>query len=458
MCVQLSFKRPDLAVFFVILWSMDKRDRIERYAKDRPTFEWPSDVKSKKEYRDRIARPLAKLIVSSGRADNLFWVGNALMQVRDTQDGPRAFYLTHEERTQVIRKSVYVHADHVDDYKTIYVSGKVRGGVIRELVRRLPELNGISPHPIVTPSGDIVVEDGYNDETGIYVTGCSSMFEHLDYDERGEMFTTDVNLAKRWLHLLCGHRTFRSKADESRYVASILTAVMRSCFGAAPLIYSKNYFDGAQSPIAKEIIGLLQGFVSYPSYAFNANGVMSDFSKQRQQGDTVISIDTSRDPRIEDSLREFLTYTYHRHHKDQWIKIDGTRNVCTVVSSSKRVSVNNLRGLVLPVLQGWSDVDDPYLTSAWWVKQSHHSGTGSILFEPVRYTSRTGRVSDYSFDLYRSDVFVVALTLIRSWQRFGQPAPTTPSAFDPALDEWYYYVAGVLEHAGYTSISNDIAI
>ena len=103
---------------------MDKRDRIERYAKDRPTFEWPSDVKSKKEYRDRIARPLAKLIASSGRADDLFRVGNALMQVRDTQDGPRAFYLTHEERTQVIRKSVYVHADHVDDYKTIYEIGR----------------------------------------------------------------------------------------------------------------------------------------------------------------------------------------------------------------------------------------------------------------------------------------------------------------------------------------------
>lgn len=448
---------------------MSEQDRIERYAKGRPTFEWTSDLKSRKEYRDRIARPLAKLIASSDRTDDLFRVGNALMQIRDTQYGLRAFYLDYEERTQAIKKSVYVHADHVDDYRTIHISGRVRSRIVRELVRCLPELNGISPYPIVTPSGDIVVEDGYNDETGIYVTGCSSMFEYLDYDERGEMFNIDINLAKRRINLLCGqakrrisslcgHRTFRSKADESRYVASILTAVMRSCFGAAPMIHSKNYFSELQSPITEEIVGLLQGFVLYPNYVFSARSIINDFSKQRQRGDMVISINVSHDPSIENSLREFLTHAYHRYYNDPWIKINGVRNVCTVVSSSEGISVNKLRGLVLPVLQGWSSEDDPCLTSARWMRQTIHSDTGSVSFEPVCYTSRTGGVSDYDFELYRSDMFLAVLTLVRSWQLAGQPAPTTPSAFDPILDEWYYNVAGVLEHAGYTSISDDIAL
>lgn len=433
---------------------MDKKDRIERYAKGRPTFEWPSDVKSKKEYRDRIARPLAKLIAASDKSDGLVCVGDALMEIRDTSYGLRAFYLDHDERTRAIRRSVYVHANHLDNYKTINVSGTVRSGVIRELVECLPRLNGIVSYPIVTPSGKIVMESGYNDETGVYVTGCSSMFEHVDSNDH-----INVASAKQRIDLLCGHRVFCSEADKSRYVASILTSVMRSCFGAAPMIYSNHYPDETQSPILGELFGLLQGFLTYPDYGINANVVMGKFSAHRQHGDTVFWMKVSHDPKIEEQWREMLTYTNHKLHSDHWVKIGGVRNVCTVMSSSQSlVGKADLRGLVLPVLMGWSDEDDPYRSSAYWVNETCHKGTGTLCFEPVKYKSVVYTKDDFDFEFYRSEVFLAVLTLIRAWQRAGQPAPKKPSAFDPVLDEWYYYVAGVLEYAGYTSISADLAV
>ena len=109
-------------------------------------------------------------------------------------------------------------------------------------------------------------------------------------------------------------------------------------------------------------------------------------------------------------------------------------------------------GKGLPIFLAHSDENQ---TPNWSCHVGSHIAI-QVLFGDSRDKAMKEIIKE--FESFRMKTFDYLLILIQAWYKAGKPAPTVPSAFDPAFDEWYYHVAGVLEHAGYISISEDLTV
>lgn len=191
------------------------------------------------------------------------------------------------------------------------------------------------------------------------------------------------------------HKTFYSPADKSRYIAVLLTAVMTSCYDVSPPVYANN--ASADSIEARTLF-------------YELNKILHGRA-------------TSPD---------------YLHLK-------------AYVVQRKNISCMR-KGKNLPIFLAHSDKNQ---TPNWPCYVGSNVAI-QVLFDDSR-DDVTKEIAK-EFESFRVGVFESLVTLIQAWYQAGKPAPTTPSAFDPAFDEWYYHVAGVLEHAGYTSISEDLTV
>ena len=96
--------------------------------------------------------------------------------------------------------------------------------------RKLPPLTAVIDRPTITKDGAIVVAQGYNAETGLFLD-----FDAEDYPAIPENPTRDDALkALQTLKELCPEFPFVTPADKSVYLAGLLTSACREALQGAP--------------------------------------------------------------------------------------------------------------------------------------------------------------------------------------------------------------------------------
>lgn len=375
------------AVFSCTLCSMVTEERMRRYANGRPMVEYPSNMNESaphSEFVDTVVQCIVKSRVSA----NLFRFDETIVRVQRTDTAVVARALNNEDRDALIKQAVYLHKGESDGYAAVtYVPAWLRGLVMRELLSHLRPYVGVVGHPIVTPSGRIVVTNGYNDETGLFVdTNLTDASLSIPQTPTAD----DLAVARKHIASAYRHRVFRSQWDEARYVAVLLTAVCQPCFDTVPLVYSNGYsVDDASNVVLKEITRVLHD---------------------------------SRVP------------SYYK-------RLDMQSGDASALSAPQNT--------VLPVLLGWSaGVQN---TMPQWPCSIRTSVLKNVAFYEYRSDVLQKLVAD--FRTFRVNVLRSVLILVRAWQQAGKPSPTAPSAFDSSLDEWYEYVAGILDYTGYMNIT-----
>ena len=370
---------------------MSKRDRIEKYANGRPTFEWPSGMTEHAVDEDFIAAVAQEIIKTY---PGLYSFDGELKQLKKSEKGIYLTSFAGLDKRVLIKDAVYIHEGAEGDYAAI-TSPRVwfKNAVFDEVVRQVPSCAGIVAHPIMTPSGEAVSKRGYNPETGIYVDTSPEMEElcvHTAFSQES------IALLREILEYMYSHKTFYSPADKSRYIAVLLTAVMSPCYDIAPPLYANNATTGSVEArtLFYELDKTLHGRVMSQAYLG-----LSKYIVQR---------------------------------KNMLCMRDGKN---------------------LPIFLAHSDENQ---TPNWRPCYIASGVSVQVLFDDSR--DKTIKEIAKEFESFRVDMFQSLFDLIQAWHQAGKPAPTTPSAFDPAFDEWYYHVAGVLEHAGYTSISEDLTV
>lgn len=376
--------------FSVKVLDMSNRDRIKKYANGRPACEWPNGMTEQNADEAFIAFVVQQVIA---KYPDLYSFDGELKQLKNGAQGLYLKSFAELDKRVLIKDAAYIHQGVDGDYAAI-TSPRVwfKNAVFDEVVQRVPSCKGVVAHPIMTASGNAVFKRGYNVESGLFVDTNPKMQESFLFDT---VVDSDVVLARDVLRYAYRHKAFQSPADASRYIAVLLTAVMRSCYSSIPSIFANGISTGLgeAAVLFYEIDKILHGRAKPLCYI------------------------------------ELERYTAQK------------RDVLAVKN-----------GKVFPVFLGWS----PGNKIPQWPCSMESAVLSNMIFEGLDGNARKTVVAD--FESFRTDVFASLLTIIKAWHQADKPAPKTPSAFDPTFDEWYYYVAGVLEHAGYTSISDDIAI
>ena len=386
---------------------------------------------------EAVVDEIAQRLCENVPANMLFRTGKTVVQcVRDTLGGVDVYRLDVSIARNLIAKYVRVFVARPRGEKELHpIPVQLCRAVVHKLRDVVPLLNGVVSHPIVTPSGTLVTTSGYNAETGLYVRLCPAL-EDLAVPETPT--DEDVAAAREQIAGAYNYRALRSDADQARYVATLLTTVMRSCYVAAPLVYTNGFASqGDGYVIAREITALLQGETA-PSFT---NQGVYDLSRwwcgHREKGVTLLQLCSPLEGQMRSLVHNIITQPTHQGRIVKGTQSNGMRNTVTMLYSRDELIIpSRLRGLVLPVSLEWHGTS-PMPLPVW-----------------ARYTPRSSDM----FDAVRADVCAGLLTLIRAWQQAGSPAPTYDSVFDAVLDGWYAHVAGVMEHAGYTSITEDMPV
>ena len=402
-------------------------------ADTRPSVEYTKSTR----LNEAVVNEIAQRLYAEVPADTLFCAGETVVQcMRDTLGGVDVYTVEISMIRALIAQHVRVFVARPRGEKELDpLPVQLCRAVLARLRDVLPALNGVVAHPIVTPSGALVTTSGYNAETGLYVSLRPALEDLAVPDTPTD---EDVAAAREQIAQAYNYRALRSEADQARYVAALLTAVMRGCYEAAPLVYTNGFASqGDGYVIAREITAMLQGEAA-PTFAHQGVYDLSLWcSGFRVKGATALQLCSPLEGQLPSLVHNIVTRPVHRGRMVKGARIAGMRNTATVLYSRDELVISpRLRGVVLPVSLEWHGLS-PAPLPVW-----------------ARYVPRSGDM----FDAVRADVLAGLLTLIRAWQQTGSPAPVYDSVFDAVLDGWYAHVAGVMEHAGYTSISTNMPI
>lgn len=356
---------------------------LEKYAAGRAIVEWPDGMSIADE--EAVISVVAQHVIKAN--PELYSFAGKLVRIHRKSTHVWIETLTEEDKAALIKNTVYFHKGAAGDYKAVsYARVWFRYSVMNEVIERVQKCKGVVSYPIITPTGKIVAGRGYNAETGMYVDTSYSVKDLITSEE---VSRNDIVNAQSILRKSYRHKAFYSEADVSRYVAVLLTAVMRCCYEVVPAMYTNDTSNdsGDASALFCELDAILMG----------RNATSKHLKAERYVG---------------------------KHCDAQAVK----------------------NGKVIPVLLGWSRNNQ----TPQWPCTVDKSLLSNMVFSNKEDVIRLKLLSDFAF--YRKNVFKALITLIRAWQQADRPAPKKTSTYDAQLDQWYEQVGGVLEYAGYPSI------
>lgn len=405
-------------------------------ADTRPSVEHTGNV-TQAHLDDAVVSEIVQRLCEELPEATLFRAGNAVVQlVHDEPGSVDAYTLEIPTLRDLIEEYVRVFVTRPHKEKELNpMPAWMCAAVLRKLRDTVPPLGGVMKHPILTPSGELVTTSGYNAETGLYVALTPALEDITVPDVPTD---EDVIVAREQIAQAYNYRALRSEADQARYVAALLTAVMRSCYETAPLVYANGFASqGDGYIIAREIAQMLQGDEAPHCGSGGTHDLSLWFSRYRVEGATLLHLSSRLDSRMPSLVHSIVMQAKHHGRMVKGEQITGMRNTATLLYSSDELVVpSRLRGLVLPV------------------SLRQHGLSPAPLPLWARLIPRGGDM----FDAVRAKVCAGLLTLIRAWQQAGSPVPLHDSVFDAGLDQWYTQIAGVMEHAGYLSIVTDMPV
>jgi hypothetical protein len=148
-------------------------------------------------------------------------------------------------------------------------SGVVQALLFGQDRQHLHELNGLARQPYFGANGNLVVETGYNQGSGIYAS-----FEPAAY-QLAKPTREHAQACLDYLNVLIDEFEFEEEADRSAALCALFTAVTRPSLAVAPAFNITATNSGSGKSYLAEVISLFAGpddpyRVSYPSGADEA--------------------------------------------------------------------------------------------------------------------------------------------------------------------------------------------
>ena len=286
-----------------------------------------------------------------------------------------------------------------------------------------PALAGITETPIVTPSGKIATEPGYNAETKlVYIPNG---FARLPVSDAPT--TSDVLAAVELLKEIICDFPFDGEASRANALAAILTAALRPAIdGPAPLVLFDKPQPGTGASLLAEVVSTIATGRATAMLAAPQND--EEWEKRitalLRQGRTVITIDNIEGMLVAAPLASALT-------SNLWSgRILGLSEMITLPQRATWIATgNNIRlGGDLPRRCYWVRMDAK--SPRPWERGAY------------RHPNLREWVKDE-----RGRILAAILTLARAWFCAGRPVPEAMPIMG-SFEGWTQTIGGVLAFAG----------
>lgn len=301
----------------------------------------------------------------------------------------------------------------------------------KKRVSKYPPIEGIVETPILSESGNIICEPGYNTETCRYVDLSEDLegFHVPDAPTSGDA----REALERLLEPFCDF-PFASEADRTRAVAMPLTLLTRVVCSTVPLqLVTANNQGVGKNKLVDVTSLIVTGRRAQPQKIPYSDEEMDKvIFSALLAGRTLLTFDEASSGLESESLASMITaenYSGRTLGKSEHLSVPNSACVIAVgknVSSRKDMSrrtvpIELATDLVNP--EARDNFKHPRLLV--WVQQN------------------------------RKKLLEAALTMIRAWIVAGKPAP--PSGYDTGgFEEWYFTVGGILAFAGRSDLMEGV--
>ena len=311
--------------------------------------------------------------------------------------------------------------------------GKTEASVIfnKNRVSKYPSIEGIVETPILSESGNIICEPGYNAETRRYV----DLSEDLEGFHVPDAPTSDdaQEALETLLEPFCDF-PFASEADRTRGVSVVLTLLTRAVCDTVPLsLVSANKQGTGKNKLVDVASIIVTGRAAPPQrIPFSDEEMDKVIFSALLAGRTLLIFDEASSGLESEALASMISAvdyagrtlgkSEHRSVPNGACVIAIGKNVASRKDMSRRTNPIKLHtDLVNP--EARDDFKYPRLLD--WVRQN------------------------------RKKLLEAAHTLIRAWIVAGKPAP--PTGYDTGgFEEWYFTVGGILAFAGRSDLMEGV--
>lgn len=298
-------------------------------------------------------------------------------------------------------------------------------------VSKYPPIEGIVETPILSESGNIICEPGYNTETRRYV----DLSEDLEGFHVPDAPTSDD--AREALEMLlepfCDF-PFASEADRTRAVAMPLTLLTRVVCPTVPLkLVTANNQGVGKNKLVDVTSLIVTGRRAQPQKIPYSDEEMDKvIYSALLAGRTLLTFDEASSGLESESLASMIStadYSGRTLGKSEHLTVP---NSACVIAVGKNVSSRKDMSRRTVPIELATDLVNPeardnfkYPRLLEWVQQN------------------------------RKKLLEAALTMIRAWIVAGKPAP--PSGYDTGgFEEWYFTVGGILAFAGRSDLMEGV--
>lgn len=301
----------------------------------------------------------------------------------------------------------------------------------KKRVSKYPPIEGIVEAPVLSASGNIICEPGYNAETRRYV----DLSEDLEGFHVPDAPTSDdaQEALETLLEPFCDF-PFASEADRTRGVSVVLTLLTRTVCDTAPLnLVTANKQGTGKNKLVDVASTIVTGRAAQPQkIPFNEEEMDKVIFSALLAGRTLLTFDEASSGLESEALASMITAvdysgrtlgkSEHRSVPNSACVIAIGKNVASRSDMSRRT--NPIR-LHTDLLNPEARDDFKYPRLLDWVRQN------------------------------RKKLLEAAHTLIRAWVVAGKPAP--PSGYDTGgFEEWYFTVGGILAFAGRSDLMEGV--
>lgn len=417
------------------LWVKQAEDKP---AKKRPSLSSTIPTKDTSQGSDGSAKP----IISTDLPDDQIWdaVDNA---VYEKFAGKRLFRTDHklvclvhrDGRKHLIPVSnalaVDLSAQAIRIVHSTQTKSKVRALSDKDAatifngarVGRYPRIEGIVETPVLTPSGRVLSEPGYDEETGLLLDLSDDLDGfHVPDDPSQE----EVTAARELLEEVYADFPFKTEADRTRAIGMVLTLLVRPSCETSPM-----HVISANTPGTGK--GLLLSAVSMIAHGYGARVQKMPHHDEEMQkvltsallaGQTMLIFDETGEGIGSLSLAAMLTSTYYEGRILGESRHLSVKNSACVFAAGNNVAVKKDLGRRTVMVEMKTPLASP---------EARDDFTHPDLLVWVKDNRRA--------------LLEAAFTLIRAWIVAGEPAPA-PGQPVGSFEDWYHVVGGVLEHAG----------
>ena len=301
----------------------------------------------------------------------------------------------------------------------------------KKRVSKYPPIEGIVETPILSESGNIICEPGYNAETRRYV----DLSEDLEGFHVPDAPTSDD--ARQALEMLlepfCDF-PFASEADLTRAIAMVLTVVTRVVCSTVPLqLVTANNQGVGKNKIVDVTSIITTGRRAQPQKIPYSDEEMDKvIFSALLAGRTLLTFDEASSGLESESLASMITaenYSGRTLGKSEHLSVPNS--ACVIAVGKNASSRKDMSRRTVPIELA-TDLVNP---------EARDNFKYPMLLDWVQE--------------HRKELLEAAHTMIRAWIVAGKPAP--PSGYDTgSFEEWYFTVGGILAFAGRSDLMEGV--